>query len=106
MRNAENSGRDIWISGLSWFLRSQNRNFSAKKLLKEKRQKDFWVRSLWMIMELEEIRDEEQDAFDNLPEGIQESERGEQMEEYISQMESAIDDMENAKSSLEEVFNS
>ena len=29
-----------------------------------------------MIMELEEIRDEEQDAFDNLPEGIQESERG------------------------------
>ena len=43
--------RDIWISGLSWFLRSQNRNFSAKKLLKEKRQKDFWVRSLWMIME-------------------------------------------------------
>lgn len=58
-----------------------------------------------MIMELEEIRDEEQDAFDNLPEGIQESERGEHMEEYISQMESAIDDMENAKSSLEEVFN-
>lgn len=41
MRNAENSGRDIWISGLSWFLRSQNRNFSAKKLLKEKRQKGF-----------------------------------------------------------------
>lgn len=59
-----------------------------------------------MIMELEEIRDGEQDAFDNLPEGIQESERGEQMEEYISQMKSAIDDMENAKSSLEEVFNS
>lgn len=41
MRNAENSGRDIWISGLSWFLRSQNRNFSAKKLLKEKTSKGF-----------------------------------------------------------------
>lgn len=56
------------------------------------------------LMELEEIRDEEQDAFDNLPEGIQESERGEQMEEYISQIDSAIDDIESAKSSLEEVF--
>lgn len=59
-----------------------------------------------LIMKLEEIRDEEQDAFDNLPEGIQASERGEQMEEHISQMESAIDDIENAKSGLEEVFNS
>lgn len=59
-----------------------------------------------LIMELEEIRDQEQDAFDNLPEGIQESGKGEQMEEYISQMESAIDDLESSKSSLEEVFNS
>ena len=28
---------------------------------------------------LEEVRDEEQDAFDNMPEGLQDSERGDMM---------------------------
>ena len=32
---------------------------------------------------LEEVTAEEQEAYDNLPEGIQASERGELMEEYI-----------------------
>ena len=34
---------------------------------------------------IEEMRDEEQEAFDNMPEGLQCSERGEQMEEYFPQ---------------------
>ena len=40
---------------------------------------------------LEIIRDEEQEAFDNLPESIQCSERGETMEDYISTMEEMLD---------------
>lgn len=40
---------------------------------------------------LETIRDEEQEAFDNLPESIQCSERGEAMEDYISTMEEMLD---------------
>ena len=36
---------------------------------------------------LAEIRDEEQDALDSMPEGLQESERGQQMQEYIVAME-------------------
>ena len=44
--------------------------------------------------ELEAVRDEEQEALDNLPESLQESERGEQMQEYIDAMESALDDLE------------
>lgn len=32
---------------------------------------------------IEEIKDEEQESFDNLPESIQYSERGERMEEII-----------------------
>ena len=31
-----------------------------------------------------QVRDDEQDSFDNLPEGIQESERGQMMEEAIA----------------------
>ena len=40
---------------------------------------------------LEIVRNEEQEAFDNMPEGIQMSERGEQMEEYIGVMEELLD---------------
>lgn len=47
---------------------------------------------------LEELRDEEQEAYDNLPEGIQDSERGENM--Y-----NAIDNIESAISSIEEITN-
>lgn len=36
-----------------------------------------------------ELRDEEQDAFDNLPESIQETERGERMEEAVDKLDDA-----------------
>lgn len=44
---------------------------------------------------LETIRDEEQEAFDNMPEGLQQGDRGQAMEEAISTLDSAIDDLEN-----------
>lgn len=53
---------------------------------------------------IEQCRDEEQDAFDNLPEGLQSSERGEQMEEYISIMEEACDNLEDVESNIEEML--
>ena len=40
---------------------------------------------------LEEIKDEEQDAYDNLPESFQESDRGEAMTEAIENLENAMD---------------
>lgn len=40
---------------------------------------------------LEAVRDEEQEAFDNMPEGLQCSERGETMEEYIYTIEECLD---------------
>ena len=45
---------------------------------------------------LEVIRDEEKESFDNLPEGIQESERGEKMSECIECLEAAIDNISDA----------
>lgn len=39
---------------------------------------------------LETVSEEEQEAFDNLPEGIQNSERGETMEENISILDDAV----------------
>ena len=53
---------------------------------------------------LETVRDEEQDAFDNMPESLQESERGEAMQEAIDNMEYAMDSLEEAVDYLNEVF--
>lgn len=40
------------------------------------------------------VREEEETAYDNLPESIQESERGEQMYEAVGYLEDAISSME------------
>lgn len=39
------------------------------------------------------MRDEEQEAFDNLPEAFQEGERGEAMENAIEALDYAADDL-------------
>lgn len=46
---------------------------------------------------LEPVRDEEQEAYDNMPEGLQQGERGQQCE-------AAADALDSAVSSLEEVI--
>lgn len=51
---------------------------------------------------LEGICDEEQEAFDNMPEGLQASERGEQMQEYIETMSEAVEALD-ALEELEEL---
>ena len=44
---------------------------------------------------IDDVRDEEQDAFDNLPEGFQIGDRGRQMEENIMNMDSAMDEIDD-----------
>lgn len=53
---------------------------------------------------LEDIRDEEQEAFDNLPEGLQCSERGEAMEEAISELDDVITTLEGLAEDLENII--
>lgn len=45
---------------------------------------------------VEAVKDEEQDSFDNLPEGLQCSERGEAMEEAVDELQMTIDSIEDA----------
>lgn len=51
--------------------------------------------------ELEFLQEEEQEAFDNLPESLQGGERGQQMDDYISKLGDAASDMENAIDNLD-----
>ncbi len=53
------------------------------------------------INALTEVRDEEQDSFDNMPEGLQQGEKGEAMESAIEALSSAVDNLESAKGDLE-----
>ena len=51
-----------------------------------------------VISLIEQIKNDEQEAFDNLPEGIQMSERGEEMERYIdtlAEISESIFDMQD-----------
>ena len=52
--------------------------------------------------EVVELQEEEQDAYDCLPESIQESERGEAMMDAVDNLESAASNLEDAVSYLEE----
>ena len=52
--------------------------------------------------DIESLRDEEQEAFDNLPEGIQASERGEAMESAAYNLDEAYESIESVIESLEE----
>lgn len=57
------------------------------------------------MADLEYIKDDEQEAFDNLPESIQYSEKGEIMEEYVSDIEYVISDLDTCISNLEDIIN-
>ena len=45
------------------------------------------------ISQIEEVRDDEQDAFDNMPEGLQCSRSGDSMQAAIDGMDKIIDDL-------------
>lgn len=52
---------------------------------------------------IEEIKDEEDTAYENMPEGLQKSERGEHLQENVDALESIYDEIETQVSELEEV---
>lgn len=52
-------------------------------------------------VEIEEIQSEEQDAFDAMPEGLQESERGQKAEAAAEALAEALGNIEDAMNGLE-----
>ena len=56
------------------------------------------------VEELTMLMEEEQEAYDNLPESIQNGERGEQMQSHIDNLESAISDFESGADCLADVL--
>ena len=50
------------------------------------------------------VRNDEEEAYDNLPEGIQSSERGDSMQEAIEAMDDADGSLQDAVDFLEEII--
>ncbi len=55
--------------------------------------------------EVASICEEEQEAYDNMPEGLQDAERGQQIYENISNLEDREGDFDDLISNLEDVIN-
>lgn len=51
--------------------------------------------------ELTTVTEEEQDAYDNMPEGIQEGEKGEAAQEALDGLEAAYDEIQSVIDNLE-----
>lgn len=66
-------------------------------------------RAMTMIAEaraiIEAMAEEEQEAFDNMPEGLQVSELGEKIEENASRLEDIIGYLEEQENELDEIIN-
>lgn len=45
--------------------------------------------------EIEAVMDEEQDAYDNLPDGLRDGDKGDQMADNVSELQGVIDTIEN-----------
>jgi ABC-type transporter Mla subunit MlaD len=63
------------------------------------------IDQLGMLKEqVESITEEEQEAFDNLPESIQYSERGDAMSEAVSDLEDASSSIDDVMSTLQDII--
>lgn len=56
------------------------------------------------IEKVDSVRDEEQDAFDNMPESLQQGERGSTSEAAIEALEEAIEALEQARDSMQDAI--
>lgn len=77
------------------------RRKDLRKLIAQLEKIDFELREI--SSDLGDIITEEEEAYDNLPEEIRASERGDQMQEIIDQLYDAQLDLDEIK--LEEVYN-
>lgn len=69
-----------------------------------KKKLDIIVAGLFdLLTDLETIRDEEQVAYENLPESLQEYERGRQIVENADNLSTACDDLDNLICTLDDI---
>ena len=71
---------------------------------RRKRIKDACDKIWEAINILTEVKEEEEEAYDNLPDGLQYSERGEQMSDNVYALEDAVSTLEDLETTLEDLL--
>ena len=56
-----------------------------------------------LIVELDQVKDDEEEAYENMPESLQESERGQLMYENVDKLEDIVNELQNQLGELEDV---
>ena len=63
-----------------------------------------WIENIEEIKcAMKDMRDNEEEKLSNLPEGIQESERGEKMQEGIDSLDYALENLQDCLDNLEDI---
>lgn len=57
-----------------------------------------------IVCTLCDLKDEEEDAYNNMPESLQYSERGEVMQENVDKMQEIIDALEEQQSAIDDLI--
>lgn len=52
---------------------------------------------------LEEVKDEEQNSYDNLPDSFRDGDRGQEMQDYMEMLEEAFNYLDDAASVIEQI---
>lgn len=98
--------RNVIEETIRWMMIISERDLSKEDNMNQQRRKRLEEASDLMNRArdiLEEVKDEEQEAYDNLPENFQNGERGEEMQGYIDAIEEAYDGLDTACSAIEQI---
>lgn len=82
-------------------------NFNLNNNMNKDRRKRIQIlkdKLLDLLTEIEEIKEEEQEAYDNLPESLQDGEKGEKISGAVDHLDSAYSSLEEAGEYLDEAI--
>lgn len=71
---------------------------------KDRKKVGEWIENLSKVKsEIEDMQQDQQDKYDNMPEGLQDSEKGEALEEAANTLEEVSESVGSAIESLQEI---
>ena len=81
---------------------NQNKRIMNKQRRKELKEAIKWINTAqWVI---DAVRDCEQESFENMPESIQESERGENMSTHVDEMDDLLMELESIEQRIDAII--
>jgi hypothetical protein len=68
---------------------------------RRKKLSEAWTKIAEGLSLIEEVLSDEQEYYDNMPQGFQEGEKGQKAQDAVSELEGVVDTLQQVESSLE-----